>query len=107
MTPAKQPLLHLENAVQGLLDLLGILERLLALLGQRLDGLFQLLADRLRDRLDPIPVHLLEAPELLVGGAQHAMEGVPAIVLATDLRLQLLDRRVRSVNHPYYLGYPH
>ena len=68
MAPAKQAFLDCENAVERLLDLLGIPKRLFAVVGQLLDRDANLLANGRRERLDPVPIHLLEPPD----GAQRA-----------------------------------
>src|SRR5438477_9358398 len=101
VAPAEKPLLHLEDAVKSLLDLLRVTERLFALFRKLLDRFPQLFSDGARDHLHAIPVHLFQPPELLVGRAQHAMEGVAAIVLLPNFRLHFLNSGISPINHSF------
>src|SRR5215472_5941366 len=91
IAPVEQPLLDLEDRVQYVLDVVAVavdLEAGRRKLGQRVAHLEPHLA---RDRLDPITVELLEAPQNLVRGVEHAVEGIAALIVPPNLLFQLFD----------------
>src|SRR2546430_77795 len=99
IAPPEKALLDLEHAVQHVLDLGAVPQRLGDVDRHRLYHLADLDTDSLRHRADAVPIHLLEAPEHPVGGPQHPLEGVPAALLPPADPLLLLDAAVGVVNH--------
>src|SRR5919109_1203208 len=85
VTPAEKAILDLEERVQHLLDLVAVPKNLDAGDGQLRQGLPNAFAHVLRYGLLTVPIHLLEPPEDTVGGMQHPVEGVPAVVFPPDL----------------------
>src|SRR5437868_5501967 len=84
--PPEEALLDLEQAVQRVLDLAAVAQRLPELEWNDGREVADLGADRLRHRLDSVSVHLLEAPQDPVGGREHPVEGVASPVLAPQRR---------------------
>ena len=99
MTPPEQRLLDLEQIVKRGLNITQLAVDPTDRRGQPGRCVGYLLTQGFGHCPDPVPVHLLQPPEHPVGGPEHALECVPALVLSFDLSLQLANPLVGSVNH--------